>query len=974
MHTRRIVILLILSYSIVMSAQVDTLPGSKEPVTVSLIYTGKSLGALGVLRSQNEHELLTEQANTEHKKFRLVSHLCWRAPGLIVFMPTTEPKGNELSSILSKKDSSTIFTHQRALISQNVMLVQDPNRKSTDMLNMLLRNPRQGIDFPDLRETQVKFYLIKLGTDQAVILESPDAVWPDQEKLWTKGEINRIDLADSSRLYEFPFNLGEIAVRSNLIRQLKQSSTPYNTIIDLGQRKGHFEVPPGEQARINFTMMDLIGYQISLPYHFELSLDPDTLQSIKKAFPHLRFLATNILSRDSTLFYKHIIESYGKVRIGYLGLVDPTLQGDLAKNSLANFHFVPTVQSIQEEIKLLHKQKVDAVIILSNMDAIDNAVLSQEVTGIDVIIADLQNEWSRETIKQVLTLPPSVKNSWSLQPLVTQCFSNGLGVGSLKLKFAVDHHLDELTHEVSSVSDHIPPDTSLYSNLLSMDHRDAKPKGDLMFPAFMDIIARHPELKNHDWTTQQGRVSQQLWEEFIARLLRKAAPAEITILRKFPYFPHLIGKLHEAEVSEWLWTEEDIVLCDVKGSALLKIIANDVRHDLIFSGLFIPETPTSLLLSGGARSLSIDWYRANCSVMGRRIDPDAYYRIATTDIVFDGIRAADFRDSKRIRRTFKTDKTGNLITQETHKTLALRSFVLDDLKKIRKKNKSENKYLEAIADWLIPDPSYERLVTFAFDRPTLWTSYNRKYNTDGYGSVPESRITATDSWVIGASGLFKAMLDEQHYTLDMGLTLAYARQNAEITKNVQQVTESNDDIKLDLTYKYKSKGAFQPFVRSQYDTEFTPTINPTTLEKNLRQQALRGVIGFTRNAWHQWKKLELASVLEQDFGQHKAQLGLTGKAQATYPIGSNGVVYSLRNDATYFFKSGKDTNRDLALKYNMIHEVLVPLVDELALSVGADFLFFKGKVTESRDPGMSMLLRVGLTYDRLWKPRYQPLF
>jgi hypothetical protein len=939
-----------------------------------LIYTGKSLGALGVLRSQNEHELLTEQANTERKKFKLVSHLCWRAPGLVIFMPTTEPKGNELSGILSKKDSSTIFNHQRALISQNVLLVQDPNYKATDLLNMLQRNPRQTIDFPDLKEIEVKLYMIKMGTEQALILESPDAVWPDQEKLWTKGEINRIDLSDSSRLYEFPFNLGEIAVRSNLIRQLKMAAGPYHTMIDLGQRAGHFEVPPAEQARINYTLMDLIGYQVSLPYHFELSLDTDTLKSIKKAFPHLRFLATNIRPRDTTLFYKHIIESYDHVRIGFLGLVDPTLQGDLAKSSLANFQFIPTVESLQEEIKFLHRQKVDAIVVLSNMDAIDNAVLSQEVNGIDVIIADLQNEWSMETVRQAIAIPSSVRNSRSLQPMITQCFGNGLGIGSLKLKFAKDHHLDELIHEVVSVSDHTPMDTSLYYKLLSMDRRDIKPKGDLMFPSFMEIISRHQELKNHDWTTQQGRVSQQLWEEFVARLLRRAAPAEITILRKFPYFPHLIGKLHEAEVSAWLWTEEDIVLCDVKGSALLKIIANDVRHDLIFSGLIIPETPLSLLLSGGPRSLSLDWFKANCSVMGRRIDPDAYYRIATTDIVFDGMRASDFRDSKRIRRSFVTDKTGNLVTQEIHKPLALRSFVLDELKKIRRKNKSETKYLEAIADRLIPDPLYERLVTFDFDRPTLWTSYNRKYNTEGYGSVPESRITATDSWVIGASGLFKAMLDEQHYTLDMGLTLAYAKQNAEISKNVQQVTESNDDIKMDLTYKYKSKGAFQPFIRSQYDTEFTPTINPTTFEKNIRQQALRGVVGFTRNPWHQWKKLELASVLEQDFGQHKAQFGLTGKAQATYPIGNNGVVYSLRNDATYFFKSGKDTNRDLALKYNMIHEVLVPLVDELALSVGADLLFFKGKVTESKDPGMSMLLRVGLTYDRLWKPRYQPLF
>jgi len=228
--------------------------------------------------------------------------------------------------------------------------------------------------------------------------------------------------------------------------------------------------------------------------------------------------------------------------------------------------------------------------------------------------------------------------------------------------------------------------------------------------------------------------------------------------------------------------------------------------------------------------------------------------------------------------------------------------------------------------------------------------------------------------VIGASGRFKATLDGFNSALDLGLSLAYAKQNAEITKNVQQISESADDIKLDLTYRYKSRSKFQPFIRSQYDTEFTPTINPTSQEKNVIQQALRGVFGIVRTPHLNWRNVELASVLEQDFGQDKAQFGFTARADGRFLIGRGDVIYSLRNDATYFLKSNKDTDRDLALRYNMVHELLVPLIDELSLSIAADFFFYKGKVSENKEPGMSMLLRVGITYDRLWKPRYQPLF
>jgi hypothetical protein len=949
-------------------------PPLKDSLAVSLIYTGQSLGALGVLHSQDEHELVTEQANMEHLPFKLVSHACWRAHGLVIFLPSTEPKGNELSMILAKKDSAEKLTHQRALMTQNVLLVQDPYRQSPDMLNLLKRNPRSTVDFPELSETEVSIYVLTIKDEQAFIIESADASWPATENLWTKGEVNRIDMGDGGRLFELPFNLGEFAVRSNVIQKLLSESGSFHTILDLGQRKGHFGIKESEQANIDYSMLQLMGYSISLPYHFELSLDVDTLNQIKRKYPGLRFLATNIRTRDSTLFYTHLIESYGTIRLGFIGLVDPTLQGDLAKGSLEDFRFIPTLESVKAEIKILQNKGVDAIIVLSNMDAVDNAFLSQEVTGIDVILADLQKQWSMESIEQTITFPATQLNKQKSPAFIARSYSNGLGVGLLNLKFTTTHHLSQLTHRVSSVSDHIPMDTLMYNTIASMDTRKSKPKGELLFPAFIDILNRHPKLKDYDETTKQGRVSQHLWEEFVARLIRKAGPAEITILRKFPYFPNQIGKLHKDEVSSWLWTEEDIILCDVKGTALLQLLAEDERGDLIMSGLSKSSILPQNFQPSGVHSISTDWYRSNSKVMGRLIDPDAYYRIATTDVVFEGIRAADFRDSKRIRRYFKMDKDGKFVPDPDHKTLALRTYVLNELKRLHNSYKSENNYLDAIADRLLPDPTYERLLTFDFDRPTLWASFNKKYNSNGYESVPESRIIATNSWVIGVSGLLKAMIDGQHYSLDMGLTFAYARQNSDITSTTQQITESNDDIKLDLTYKYKSKSVYQPFIRSQYDTEFTPTINPVTFEKNFRQQALRGVIGFTRNPLKNWSNLELATLLEQDFGQNKAQLGFTGKAQATYPLGKSGVMYSLKNDATFFFKSRQDTNRDLALKYNMVHEILVPLIDELALSVGADFLFFKGKVSETNEPGMSMLLRVGLTYDRLWKPRFQPLF
>ncbi len=100
-------------------------------------------------------------------------------------------------------------------------------------------------------------------------------------------------------------------------------------------------------------------------------------------------------------------------------------------------------------------------------------------------------------------------------------------------------------------------------------------------------------------------------------------------------------------------------------------------------------------------------------------------------------------------------------------------------------------------------------------------------------------------------------------------------------------------------------------------------------------------------------------------------LGYRDTRSCSHPV----PLAALRaDDATYFLPAPGDTESNLAMRYNTIHELLIPLVDELALSVAADFFFFQGKVEATRQPGVSLLLRIGLTYDRLWKPRFQPLF
>ena len=66
-------------------------PEAHKPTTsVSLIYTGRSLGALGVLRDPDENGLLIEQANQTNSSLRLATYVSWRSPTVAIFTPGTE--------------------------------------------------------------------------------------------------------------------------------------------------------------------------------------------------------------------------------------------------------------------------------------------------------------------------------------------------------------------------------------------------------------------------------------------------------------------------------------------------------------------------------------------------------------------------------------------------------------------------------------------------------------------------------------------------------------------------------------------------------------------------------------------------------------------------------------------------------------------------------------------------------------------
>jgi hypothetical protein len=260
----------------------------------------------------------------------------------------------------------------------------------------------------------------------------------------------------------------------------------------------------------------------------------------------------------------------------------------------------------------------------------------------------------------------------------------------------------------------------------------------------------------------------------------------------------------------------------------------------------------------------------------------------------------------------------------------------------------------------------------------------------GYATVTESRVNAPNSFLIGETGNFLISYDRQKTGYDFTLSTAFTNQ---VQRDVALpdgstgtlITETADDLKFELKMRFKLDEGLawkpQPFLGAVFDTEFTPTVQPDGVTQNPRQQDLRGLAGVLLAPSATWKKIQLAATLRDNLPTQNLQAGVDIKTEYVKALPSLGKLsYRLTNDVIYLFIVPNPDPTALSLRYNMVHEILLPFLEDLSFSVAADVLVFRGEIAsgdpalDSSEVGVNAILRFGITYNRLWKPRYQSLF
>ncbi len=291
----------------------------------------------------------------------------------------------------------------------------------------------------------------------------------------------------------------------------------------------------------------------------------------------------------------------------------------------------------------------------------------------------------------------------------------------------------------------------------------------------------------------------------------------------------------------------------------------------------------------------------------------------------------------------------------------------------------------------------ERQLQFAvqLDNFQLNLSGYNAFNNRDYSQVRETRVTSPNSFTFGGRTRLALGLDNGLFGVTTAAAAKYeglaviedllttsTRTGATTTTETERFTENQDDLLFSTELKlhllefplFDTKLGLTPYLEAFYDTEFTPTLNKQTQTLNPLQSELRGVLGLSMPAGDQLKVFKAGLALRRDFNvPDNLEGGLDLKVIHSLPLTT---YLSWNNDLNvrYFLPTANDNLSSLGLIAQLVTAFDVNLTDNILLRIYADAYVFQGKRPETSQLGASVILGVGLGFDRIWKPWYEPLF
>lgn len=413
-------------------------------------------------------------------------------------------------------------------------------------------------------------------------------------------------------------NLGGIARRKVVIDSVRNENSNV-LLIDAGdavQGSLYYTLFSGEVER---KLMNLLGYDIRILGNHEFDKGLPTLAKEWKQLTSTR-LSTNYDFDDTPLeglFVPTVMKEYGGKKVGFIGInLNP--DGIIAEENYEGIEYTDALQAANEAAAKLKKDGASMVIAVTHIGYSDTAGhsdldLARASKNIDVIIGGHSHTTVDPNDNREGVPAWQVTNADGRPVAVFQTGSSGVNIGEIDI--------DLNTGKVSGKL--IPIDERLDSKLDPNVEKVIAPYRAEVEKMRNEVIGNSPFEYGQKSTEMLNLLSDFVktrGEELSGR------PVDLAIMNKGGIRNSLAaGKITQGEIIDIAPFDNSIVVMEIKGRDLLenfKIMASQEGQG-VSKGVKAIYDPATLSLS-------------SVTINGKKIDPEATYRLATIDYLAAG--------------------------------------------------------------------------------------------------------------------------------------------------------------------------------------------------------------------------------------------------------------------------------------------------------------------------------------------------
>lgn len=753
---------------------------------------------------------------------------------------------------------------------------------------------------------------------------------------------------------------GEDLRRLTLIRQLRQSNT---LLVQSGNLlPGINEIAAGQvsfQRPLVLKMAQSLNYFAIAVGMNELRGGLDPLQQEQQRFA-LPLLSANLRRNNQTIFAPYRLIRQGRYLVAFIGLTSAEDIETLKTRGVLppDLTVLPVSEALGgalEDVALEAGQKPDLVVVLTN-------ARNQDFRDIRAFSKDIHLIAAEESAPNKLATDTHTVADWATRvPLVLRSNRNAINhiwVGLTPAKLTV-------RNDIHPVGPELEPDP-YFLPLVMQQRQDAYEQAlYTLLPDMKDVILKDPELLTLFGRSEtiarwlrflygtatmpperiarliSPRITREMMLNLMANLMLASTQSEVAILNKNHTMPIMPGNLPKVLVYEMLKTDVIVESWAVTGKQL-KDLAR--LPDVIMAGTNPEHT----------------------QVWGSEIrDKEIYQALILSDVAAKNEVKTILKGANR--------RTYALAGQDAEAPVYLQNLVLRYLESLR----HQPDFSYQLGQMLKPQGEQKKAV-LSIEVKQL--QFNLKQydavNNAPFDKVRVTRVNSPDSLGFSGNGEVALRYDSQGFAWKNGV-MAKLDMMAVADKPIQ---ENQDDLVLSSELKLHFLGvpmvntSFVPYLEALYDTEFSPTVGKDGIP-NPRQAELGGVLGFSLTPSGMFKKVKTGFLLRRDFNRVQGNLetGFILDASHELPL-SDSLKWQNDLEFKYVLPNIGDSASDLALTLRFLSTVKFTLTQNLALNLFADTVLFQGKVPTTSQMGASFLFGAGLSYERIWKPAYEPLF